>query len=154
MERTRRYPGGKDYRLRDDVDDPRDLRDGERMKILRDRERLRVPMMMADGVNLYDHQPGPHRVKDRALLDAKEAAYRLREFEDSIAWMPPHMRPRPDAAPPLTRDHADAQQIFDERFVENDLAATTRAYQMRDWEDTNAWRGRDWLANNRLPHLE
>jgi hypothetical protein len=130
--RKRRHRDAKDYVLREDIDDPNILKDGERM---------RVPMTMADSINLDDHQPGPHRTNDRALLDAKEAAYRQREFEDSIAWMPAHMRPRYDAVPPSTRDQADAQPIFDERFVKNDRAETTRAYAEYDQRMANAWRG-------------
>jgi hypothetical protein len=86
MDKRRRYRDVKDYRLVD-TDDASVLRDGEKM---------RVPMYMADSgdaadaadghVLLADHQPGHYRPKDQAALDARAAAYRAYDAEQSTAW--------------------------------------------------------------------
>jgi hypothetical protein len=100
MEQRRRHRDFKDYRLREDIDDPNVLRDGERM---------RVPMMMADSgdaadghVLLDDHQPGHYRPKDQAALDAKEQAYRERARDDEIAWRSPPLYTPPPTPPSAT----------------------------------------------------
>jgi hypothetical protein len=93
MLEPRRRRDFKDYVLRTDIDDPNLLRDGER---------LRVPMHMADGgegpsVRLEDHQPG-HVRPDAKGLAAKEAAYRQRAYDDANAWKtsPLRVEPMPD----------------------------------------------------------
>lgn len=131
MERQRRRRRVEDYVRRDDIDDPRLLRDGER---------LRIPMTMADdgAIRLEDHQPGPIR-SDAKGLDAKERAYRERAIADEQAWMPPHLRPEPPTEAIV--DAASVPSILnDDRFVENDRAETARAYADRAQEDENAWR--------------
>jgi hypothetical protein len=66
--------------------------------ILKDRHTFRTPMTMADGASdpcavIYDaHQPGPVRSRDQSAFDAKERAYREREYEDANAWRNPALR--------------------------------------------------------------
>jgi len=84
----KRYRDGDGYSLVE-TDDPHVLRDGEKM---------RVPMMLADGVDrapndrsiIFDaYQPGPVRPRDVSLFDAKERAYAERAHDDENAWRTP-----------------------------------------------------------------
>jgi hypothetical protein len=142
MLEPRRRRDFKDYVLRTDITDPRLLRDGER---------IRVPMMMADGASDagrarfgdiagYDgatgarHQPGPVRTLDQAALDARGAAYRAYDEEAANAWRTPPAGSADDALTNAPDRQNDALTTMDAR---------ERAYTEYDREQNNAWRNKE-----------
>jgi hypothetical protein len=175
----------------DDEDDAR-----RRGRIMRDGEVVRVPMMMRDSkdawrdemaktgfrrsyaklddaakrLGLTDHldlcRPGFRYCTDAAARDAKEAAYRAYDEEQTNAWRKSgtgsipfvgqragdlctingragHLQMVDGELQCVPNEHADALPLMD----------VQTAYALTDWEAENAWRGREWLAANRPKHF-
>jgi len=145
--------------LRDAKDYPRsELEEHLRRHSLRDARRFGL----ADPFAL--NKPGFRFCTDAKQLAAIDEAYAAYNYEQTNAWRGPtadntqpfigqrsgdpctingragHLRDVKGKLVCVPNNHADARSMMDAREA---------AYRLTDWEAENAWRGKDWLDNNR-----
>ena len=121
----------------------RHLDDDDDDEVIRDGERVRIPMLMRDGATtavdycstdpLAAHRPGFRRAADAGVRDASERAYQQMCRDAENAWRTPE-RARQDAERDCVIARDEVQSMNDVEQIRS------RAYEAMVEQARNAWK--------------